>query len=194
MKPKPRPPQYLPPDTRWVRANVRRSLRKAMARLTLLAFAAFAYFAPVARTSYALDVILEWEAPASLANVAGYRIHYGPASGAYQFTRSIPKTSLTATITNLPNGAWYFAATSISTNGIQSDFSNEVAATLQALGPLNLKLSGPRDALLLQSAPSPSGPWKTIAIITSTNAPLMLQAAGKSHFRTISTNLPPLPR
>jgi len=151
----------------------------------------------------AAQVLLEWNPSPSSNLIAGYRIHYGPAPRTnsdpalfrYPFTNTYPKTTLSALLTNLAAGPWYFSATAIATNGLASLYTtNELAWTNSPAPPASLRLAGPVDALILQSAPGAAGPWKTLAVVTSSNQPLQLTAAPKQMFRALSTNLPPLPR
>lgn len=76
----------------------------------------------------ASSVTLAWD-PSAGANIAGYRIYYGPASRTYTNTISVG-TATSATISNLIGGATYFfAATAYDTASLESDFSNEVTYT-----------------------------------------------------------------
>jgi hypothetical protein len=61
------------------------------------------------------------------AEVVGYKLHYGVASGTY--TNSIDVGNVTsATVSNLQYGVeYYFAATSYYSNNAESDFSNEAS-------------------------------------------------------------------
>jgi hypothetical protein len=142
------------------------------------------------RLAMGADALLEWDASAT-AGVTNYRVSYGQTSRVYAASRSFG-TNLSALITNLVAGRWFFSATAWKA-GIESDPSNELGWTNTAFSPVNLRITGPRDALALQSAASPAGPWKTLAVVTSTNAPLQLTIQPREMFRAASTNLPPLP-
>ncbi len=75
------------------------------------------------------NITLAWDASPD-PGIAGYNIYYGPASRAYTNTVSAG-AALTCTVSNLVNGAsYFFAATSVSTNGLESDFSAEVSGTI----------------------------------------------------------------
>ena len=78
--------------------------------------------------SAAASVTLAWDASPD-ASVTGYRIYFGPASGAY--TNSVAVGNVTnATLTNLKAGAiYYFAATAHDGSGLESAFSNETSYT-----------------------------------------------------------------
>jgi hypothetical protein len=72
------------------------------------------------------QVSLAWN-PSASTNVAGYRVHYGTASGSYQFTNNAGN-STTTTISNLQDGIpYYFAVTAYDPMGSESSYSNEVA-------------------------------------------------------------------
>ena len=74
----------------------------------------------------ALSITLGWNANTE-TNLAGYKLHYGPASRTY--TNSIAVGNVTTyTVTNLANGVpFYFAVTAVNTLELESDYSNEVA-------------------------------------------------------------------
>jgi len=69
--------------------------------------------------------ILEWDAVGA-SNLAGYRIHYGTASGSYPQAIEAG-TSTTYTLDNLGSGTrYYFVVTAVDTSGQESGYSNEV--------------------------------------------------------------------
>lgn len=64
------------------------------------------------------------------ANITGYRIHYGVASRTYTHTVNVGNTT-NAIISGLADGViYYFAATSLDSYGLESDYSNEAANSL----------------------------------------------------------------
>ena len=68
---------------------------------------------------------LAWD-PSPSAGVSGYRLYWGTNTRAYQFVTNAGLV-LTQSVV-LPHGArWFFAATACDTNGLESDFSNEVS-------------------------------------------------------------------
>ena len=140
----------------------------------------------------AADVALEWD-PSPSASVQSYRVYWSTNSGRYSVFSTFPGTARSANITGLGYGRWFFAATAIASNGLESAFSNEVSVNAPLPPPQITRISGPRDALILQSAPAAAGPWKTLAVITSSNQPVQLIIAPRQFFRTIATNLPPFP-
>jgi hypothetical protein len=73
----------------------------------------------------AADVRLAWN-PNSEADLAGYRIHYGTASGSYTVHVDVGNVT-TTTISGLADGVrYYFAATAYDTEALESGYSNEV--------------------------------------------------------------------
>jgi fibronectin type 3 domain-containing protein len=93
------------------------------------------------------SVTLAWDQSPSSTNyvIGSYNLYYGPASGVYTNRVSVlGVTNTTNMVTNLVRGAtYYFAATAVATNGLESDYSNEVftkIATIPA-SPVNLRIS-----------------------------------------------------
>ena len=82
------------------------------------------------------SVTLAWDASPD-ASVTGYRVYYGGASGVYTNSASVGNVT-TATFSNLPDGAtFYFAAVGFTSEGVESDFSNETTHTVAAAGTTN---------------------------------------------------------
>lgn len=76
----------------------------------------------------AASVTLAWDASPD-ASVTGYRIYYGPASGAYTNSATVGNVT-NVTLTSLKAGAlYYFAATAYNGTGLESAFSNETSYT-----------------------------------------------------------------
>jgi hypothetical protein len=74
--------------------------------------------------SYALTLV--WDASPS-AEVAGYRVYYGAASGSYTNSMVVGNVR-TCTVPGLVSGATYFfAITAYTAGGPESDFSNEIS-------------------------------------------------------------------
>jgi hypothetical protein len=72
------------------------------------------------------SVTLAWS-PVTNANVAGHSVYYGSASGNYTNLTSVGHVT-NATISGLTEGVtYYFAATTLSTSGLESDYSAEVS-------------------------------------------------------------------
>lgn len=63
-------------------------------------------------------------------NVAGFKIYYSRTSRGYTNNVDVGQVS-TFTISNLvPDATYFFAATSYSSNGVESLYSNEVSITI----------------------------------------------------------------
>jgi hypothetical protein len=73
---------------------------------------------------YADSVRVVWE-PSPSDMIAGYRIYYGTNSGGYSFCTNVG-LRLEQVIELSRRGRWFFAATAVDTNGIESGYSNEV--------------------------------------------------------------------
>jgi len=77
-------------------------------------------------------VTLSWVAPTTkvdgtpLTNLAGYKIYYGLASGAYTNVIDVGNTT-NYQIKGLDSGTYYFAVTAYDTDGNESGYSNEVS-------------------------------------------------------------------
>jgi hypothetical protein len=71
-------------------------------------------------------VTLAWNAN-SEANLAGYKLYYGPASRAYTNVVNVGNAT-TFSLPNLVEGiTYYFAVTAYNTSGAESDYSTEVS-------------------------------------------------------------------
>ena len=74
---------------------------------------------------YAAQVTLEWDAIIHPL-LEGYRVHYGTSSGDYDVTLDVGNWT-SCTIADLEDDeTYYFAVTAYSTEGEESDYSNEV--------------------------------------------------------------------
>jgi hypothetical protein len=78
----------------------------------------------------ATDVSLAWDASAS-ADVTGYKIYVGTASGTYDAPTTIGNLT-SYTVTGLSSGTYYFSVTAYDASGNESGFSNEVSKTIAA--------------------------------------------------------------
>jgi hypothetical protein len=88
----------------------------------------------------AQTVTFAWD---PVSGVAGYKLYQGGVSRAY--TNSVNTGSTTqATVSNLSGGkTYYFAATTYTTNGIESDYSTELTYTVPAAGTPVITLTSP---------------------------------------------------
>ena len=123
-------------------------LRKTLGSRLATVIATCGLFCFSSISSFAVgNITLAWDA-SSDPSVVAYRVHYGAATGVY--TNSVSAGgATTVTVSNLLEGVrFYFAATAVDTNGLESDFSNEVSGsvplpnqppTLSAIGSLTIR-------------------------------------------------------
>ena len=106
----------------------------------LLALAAATVQGQITITNPPASVTLAWDASTDPA-VTAYRVYWGVATRFY--TNVVQVSGTTATVPNLVRGVkYYFAATCVATNGLESDFSNEINyTTLRLPVPPILRLS-----------------------------------------------------
>ena len=78
----------------------------------------------LAALAEAQSVTLAWN-PSPSPGVCDYRLYFGTSSRAYPFVTNCGLVR-TQTVALPHTGRWFFAATVTDTNGIESDFSNEV--------------------------------------------------------------------
>jgi hypothetical protein len=81
-------------------------------------------------TNSTSSVSLAWNpSPDTRYGVLNYNLYYGHASATYTNSFSVG-TNLTGSVSNLVRGSTYFfAVTAYATNGLESDFSNEISYT-----------------------------------------------------------------
>jgi hypothetical protein len=86
------------------------------------------------------EVTLAWD-PNSETDLAGYRIHWGTATGTY--TQHVDVGNVVQyTVKNLTLGTTYFfAATAYNASGLESGYSNEISAKIATFPavPRNMK-------------------------------------------------------
>lgn len=76
---------------------------------------------------------LSWNASSS--SVTGYRVHRGTTKGGPYSSTSSTTTALSYTDTSVTAGStYYYVVTSINASGVESSYSNEVAATIPSSG------------------------------------------------------------
>ena len=97
----------------------------------------------LAVSSWAAEVTLTWDAPEPPAAPIGYRIYQGTASGVYNKTADAG-TQLTWTMQGLePGKTYYFAATALYPDNVESEYSNEVFRLIPVVGvPGTLRITG----------------------------------------------------
>ncbi|MCP5524409.1 MAG: fibronectin type III domain-containing protein [Verrucomicrobiales bacterium] len=100
-----------------------------MVSLIVSALALFATPVYAASPPSGEQVTLAWDANTEV-DLAGYHLHYGPASGQYDFSQDVGNTT-SVTVSNLTAGAtYYFVVTAYNTAEAESGPSNEVAYTV----------------------------------------------------------------
>ena len=148
------------------RLALRRELRRRAAGLVALALLLCAGSARATTVTNALgflvptnlspSVTLAWD-PSTNSGVISYRIYYGVASRGYTNNATV-STSNSVLVTLPARGAtYYFAAAAQDTNGLESDFSNEVSWTVPAAPSAPFLHNVVR--LTAQSTPDLAVPW-----------------------------------
>jgi len=114
----------LPPSLSVVPETTTAVYLKKMLRTMLLIVLGLFCVGARARAS----VTLGWD-PVTTSPVAGYRLYQGTVSEGYTTNFDVGNMAQ-RTVSGLSNGVtYYFAVTSYSTNGLESDFSGEIAFT-----------------------------------------------------------------
>lgn len=82
---------------------------------------------------------LNWTSPTEysdgspLTDLAGFKIYYGNSPSNYTVEIIVPNPGLTTyVVENLPPDTYYFTASAINGNGVESNFSNEVMRVVEA--------------------------------------------------------------
>jgi hypothetical protein len=104
---------------------------------------------------FTVAATLEWDRNPE-TNVIGYRVFTGSVSRAYGPPMDVGNVTKVAVLTGI--GTTYFAVTAYDSDGLESDYSEEVFYTL----PNELKLT-------LWAKVSPNGPQKFYRLFESTN-------------------------
>jgi hypothetical protein len=85
---------------------------------------------------HAQHVTLAWDASPS-PDVIGYRIYFGTNAGNYTFVTNAGLV-LTQRIALPHTGRWFFAATAVDANGLESPFSNQAQWEAKPVAPVML--------------------------------------------------------
>jgi hypothetical protein len=85
---------------------------------------------------HAQRVKLAWDASPS-PGVVGYRVHFGTNAGNYSFVTNVGLVR-TQTVVLPHTGRWFFAATAVDANGVESHFSNQVQWEAKPVAPVLL--------------------------------------------------------
>lgn len=83
---------------------------------------------------HAQKATLAWDASAS-PEVVGYRIYFGTNGGSYSFATNVGLVR-TQTVVLPHTGRWFFAATALDANGMESPFSNQVQWEAKPVAPV----------------------------------------------------------
>ena len=96
----------------------------------------------ISSVAHAGEVNLAWD-PNTEPDLAGYRVYYGLGSRNYDHVIDVGD-STSCVVTGLEQGrTYYFAATAVNRANIESDFSNEVSASLSPSNQPPLANAGP---------------------------------------------------
>lgn len=81
---------------------------------------------------------LSWTPPtqntdgSALTNLAGYRVYWGRSAGSYTASTTLNNPGLSSYVVDqLTSGTWYFVATAVNAQGVESSFSNPASKTIQ---------------------------------------------------------------
>ena len=132
--------------------------------------------------------VLEWDLPAD-ASVSGFKVYLGTSSR--QYTQSINAGMRTnVSVTNLDAGITYFlAATAYDTNGVESEFSEEIiytpavdgtnsfsiAARFQFSTNVSVRFSAPTAHRCWVASSTDLRIWKQVYALTSTGSQVQYQ-------------------
>lgn len=134
-------------------------MTRALAILFLLCAAAFAG-----------DVPLHWDFSPD-PDVASYNVYCGVQSRQYTNSFSVGLTN-SATVSNLCSGViYFFAVTAVDTNGIESDFSNELTISKPAAPTLNSSSVTIYFPFNVRQSPDLTN-WSTNTVTGSFNVPI----------------------
>jgi hypothetical protein len=122
------------------------------------------FIATIASNATAAQVTIAWD-PNTESDLAGYRIHYGTASGSYSVHTDVHNVT-SCTVTGLADGqTYYFAATAYDTSGNESGYSNQVSYSIPTAG------NGAPSAPSTPSGPSSALINATVTFSTSATDP-----------------------
>ncbi len=108
-------------------------------RTALITLICGVFFALTPLASFATGTItLAWNpSPSTNDVITNYNVYYGVASATYTNVVAAG-TNLTVSVSNLVEGTtYYFAATAVDTNGLESDYSTEVSGAIYRPPTLN---------------------------------------------------------
>ena len=132
----------------------------------------------------------EWDPSSSSNTLARYEIHYGPLGRTtndplyarnYTATSNVPKSATSRVLFGINPGIWFASVTAIGTNGIPSLYSNEVCYTNRGEAPVNLRIVGPTEYILIESSYAPGEPAREV--IRYTNTPIERALAAREFLK-----------
>lgn len=98
------------------------SIDSAVSSVVTASSATVSWVAPVARAD---------GTPLSLADIGGYRVYYGASEGNYpDYIDVSDGTAVSAVLSKLPPGTYYFVITTYDTAGRESEYSDVVIKTI----------------------------------------------------------------
>jgi fibronectin type 3 domain-containing protein len=110
---------------------------------------------------------LEWGRN-SETNIGGYRVYYGTNSRSYETNIDVGNFTEWR-LAGLSNGiTHYFAVTAYDTDGLESDFSNEVSYRTKPNAPRNLRVVKDSTNVTVQAS-SDLNTWAAVATEPATN-------------------------
>ena len=112
--------------------NIVISVSDGKAASALAAFTIAVAPAPVSSVTVTWNKPIVYSDGTPLTDLAGYKVFYGSASRQYVYNISISGASMTsAVLEGLASGTtWYFSVKSVTSSGVESDFTPEVSKTL----------------------------------------------------------------
>lgn len=116
-------------------------------------------------TAFAADPKITWD-PNTEPDLGGYRIYWGPNSRGYtNFIQVAAQPGVRLTNTVPIPGIKFVAVTAFSTNGLESDFSNEITLTNRPAAPGNVKQVVSGTSWLLRTNKSNPVSYTPVAVV-----------------------------
>lgn len=133
-------------------------------------------------------VTLQWDANPE-PDIASYAVHWGVQPRTYSVSTNVGNVTRAAIVIPgslgiISRATNYLAVTALTTNGLESDFSNELT-NVAPVGP-------PTHAILcsgIESADTPDGPWTEVL---STYLPITIES-NKFYRPKMDLRFPPMP-
>jgi hypothetical protein len=114
-----------------VYANVQISVSDGKSKVALPAFSIAVKEATVRNADLSWTPPVENTDGSALTNLSGYNVYYGTSPDALTQVKTVGNAGLTRyVIDDLPSGTWYFAMTSVASDGAESQRSPVVSTTI----------------------------------------------------------------